>query len=460
MYQKSEMSKVISFRKWQLLFLLVSIILLLYLVTSFLRPSKKNVPSATTHINSHYIEWPELRVADDSEAWFKKYCMKSESPLSLENYPEIIEVWKSSTDLPCMDMYKRFSAIFTITENPAKVVIPETFATKVKGWLGGNEKLFNNVKDQRILFIYNEYTREENVYNPLREKRPMSKPPRPEREYVEEISEKTAQTCDFCRYKTNTAEDVFGRVEGEFSFTAANTFKLDHWHTLSLIKKHHPLNWTNTQFMDLMKTSQKWLQKAYAIDHSYKYPMLIWDMLPHGGASQIHPHVHNFLDRTRYQGAVENWRMAANLYTKDHPKNNYFSDLIMIHMSLGLGVKYGKAVALASLVPKKDNEVIIISEEADQDFFDLLYFTFRAFIDDMEKLCYSSGIGLPSLDPEDRLGRIPAFARLITRGPVEDIRSDISSLELFTAQNANTDPYKVIQFIRNSIKKRDRRHKS
>lgn len=56
----------------------------------------------------------------------------------------------------------------------------------------------------------------------------------------------------------NTAEDVFGRVEGEFSFTAANTFKLDHWHTLSLIKKHHPLNWTNTQFMDLIKTSQKW----------------------------------------------------------------------------------------------------------------------------------------------------------------------------------------------------------
>ena len=44
------------------------------------------------------------------------------------------------------------------------------------------------------------------------------------------------------------------------------------------------------------------LQKAYAIDQSYKYPMLIWDMLPHGGASQIHPHVHNFLDRTRYQG--------------------------------------------------------------------------------------------------------------------------------------------------------------
>ena len=45
-------------------------------------------------------------------------------------------------------MYKRFSAIFTITQNPAKVVIPESFAKKVKGWLGGNIELFNNVKDQ------------------------------------------------------------------------------------------------------------------------------------------------------------------------------------------------------------------------------------------------------------------------------------------------------------------------
>lgn len=52
-------------------------------------------------------------------------------------------------------MYKRFSAMFTITENPAKVVIPETFATKVKGWLGGNEKLFNNVKDQVCIYFCN-----------------------------------------------------------------------------------------------------------------------------------------------------------------------------------------------------------------------------------------------------------------------------------------------------------------
>ena len=34
---------------------------------------------------------------------------------------------------------------------------------------------------QVIIYIYNEYTREENVFNPLREKRPVAKPEVPER---------------------------------------------------------------------------------------------------------------------------------------------------------------------------------------------------------------------------------------------------------------------------------------
>ena len=44
------------------------------------------------------------------------------------------------------------------------------------------------------------------------------------------------------------------------------------------------------------------LKKAYKENHSYKYPMFVWDLLPHAGASQIHPHMHGFLDTDRYQG--------------------------------------------------------------------------------------------------------------------------------------------------------------
>lgn len=44
-------------------------------------------------------------------------------------------------------MYKKFFVIFIIIENLVKVVILEIFVIKVKGWLGGDEKFFNNVKD-------------------------------------------------------------------------------------------------------------------------------------------------------------------------------------------------------------------------------------------------------------------------------------------------------------------------
>lgn len=404
--------------------------------------------------NQEYNEWPGFRVdISHDEKWLKSSCLKSSDELTLDRLPEILNAWKSSSDVECKKIFTMFNAIFTITSHPAKVVIPDTFAVKVKKWLGNKEDLFRWVKAQTVMFIYNEYTREQNVYNPLREKRPMGIPPRPEREYVEELVQKTQPSCDFCKYKLNTAEDTFGRIESEHSFTAANTFKLDSWHTLILTKKHHPLNWTYVEYRDMISTAQKWLSRAYEQNSRYKYPMFVWDLLPHAGASQVHPHIHGFLDADRYQGAIENWRVGADEYNEDYPSQNYFSDLVTVHAALGLAVKYGNAVAIASILPKKDNEVIVFSESASEDFFKLQYYVYRAFIDDMQKLCYSSGFALPSMD-NDNKGKLPAYVRAITRGAVEEIRSDISSLELFTSQNANTDPYKLIKYIRESIQKR------
>ena len=53
---------------------------------------------------------------------------------------------------------------------------------------------------------------------------------------------------------------------------------------------------------------------------------------------------------TSYSGAVENWRVGADEYTEDFPNHNYFSDLVSVHMSLGLAVQFGDAVAIASIV--------------------------------------------------------------------------------------------------------------
>ena len=55
-----------------------------------------------------------------------------------------------------------------------------------------------------------------------------------------------------------TAEDKFGHIEGIFSYSSANTFKLDRWHALFMLRTHHPLNWNAEQFLDWMETAQKW----------------------------------------------------------------------------------------------------------------------------------------------------------------------------------------------------------
>ena len=48
------------------------------------------------------------------------------------------------------------------------------------------------------------------------------------------------------------------RLESKFSFTASNAFKMDKWHALFALKKHHPLNWSLEEYMDMMNLSIKW----------------------------------------------------------------------------------------------------------------------------------------------------------------------------------------------------------
>jgi len=72
------------------------------------------------------------------------------------------------------------------------------------------------------------------------------------------LYEQTKDNCDFCNYGNFTALDALGRIETVHSYTAANAFKLDRWHGLVMLRKHHPFNWNEEQFLDLMSTMMKW----------------------------------------------------------------------------------------------------------------------------------------------------------------------------------------------------------
>lgn len=438
-----------NMRRWAAVFILFSLCMVMF----FLLGSMSLPP----HLNPDSSRWRPYRfqIVKD-KAWFESTCLESGLPVVFEDLEKVMKEWRESTNKECRKLFFTFLKIFRVNFQEGDVVIPDKFSDKVKNWLGNKEELFKEAKKQTVISIYNHYTREQNLYNPIRSKRPMSVPKIPDREYIDQIARESQASCDFCKYKDATAEDVFGRIDNKYSYSASNTFKLDRWHALFMLKSHHPLNWTLEQFLDLMDTGQQWFSQVYKLEQTHKFPSMIWDLLPHAGASQIHPHIHGFIDKDAYQGVMELWRKAALDYNTDVSGHNYFTDVIEMHSILGLTVTYGKAVAFANLVPKRDNEIVVVSEKPDRDFYLLWYFVMRAFLDDMGSgnSCFSSGIAFPSMSGAVNSNSLPAYVRVLTRGAVSDIRSDISSLELFTAANANTDPYKVIEIIRQSVNKR------
>ncbi|XP_033111350.1 uncharacterized protein LOC117112387 [Anneissia japonica] len=130
---------------------------------------------------------------------------------------------------------------------------------------------------------------------------------------------------------------------------------------------------------------------------------------------------------------IRDRRLSAIRYAKENGGNNYFTELLQVHNALGLATKFGNASAMAYLTPKNDNEVIIMSKTANLDFFRLLFYVIKAFTEDMKLYAWSLAMFLPKLEPWVAPGfdDIPALVRIVSRGPVNSPRSDISAMELF-----------------------------
>lgn len=450
------MSTVIKWKKnWLLLIcVMVLVLVIFYLSSAMIMTDKKfnfNPVETMSADRRNYAIWPnfEKNSALDND-FFKSTCAPN-SNFSITGLVDIKKHWAVSKNSRCRDLFDKFISIFTIDARKASLSLPSTFQTKVKGWLANNEQLYQEVFDQDVIHIISEFTHEHTVFNPLRDKRPVSPPKEPENSYFSTLLKESSENCDFCNYKDYTAEHTFGRVESKHSFSASNIFKIDTLHALLALKKHDPLHWKLEEFLDLFQLVNTWIAKANKNFPNAHYPGVVWDVLPKCGASQVHPHLHVVLDQQRYPGVVETWRRGAQEFYQQH-NSNYFSDLVAVYTALNLTVTYGTAVAFASLVPRKDHEIVVMSETASSDFYILLYFVLRGLIDDVHKMCFSMGIALPAVNVAE--GKLPAYARVITRGYVTDIRADISSLEMFLATNVNIDPYKTIEIVRNSMKTR------
>lgn len=110
---------------------------------------------------------------------------------------------------------------------------------------------------------------------------------------------------------------------------------------------------------------------------------------------------------------------------------------------------------MAYITPQKDFEVIVISHKPCLDFFRLVFFTIRTFMDDLEQYALSMGFVFPKRGTKytDNGNELPMMVRIVSRGSADMARSDISSFDLFGTPNVNKDPFKVIESLRKSLKK-------
>ncbi|XP_071438721.1 uncharacterized protein [Hetaerina americana] len=381
--------------------------------------------------------------------WYEMNCFDGKLHSTIGKTPVNLDSWSQAFERRCQILWGKFQKIYTVDVREGKIEYSNAFENKLKLWFHDMEYLVQAMKSQSSIHVRNQYTKEHTIYNPLRANRPMQPQNKDPKVYVDELSSATKKMCDFCNYEKLTAKDIFGRIEGKHSVTAANAFKLDKWHGLMLSKRHNPSEITEEEFVDLFNTTLKWFKKVNSIDKSSRFSNVLWDSLPHAGASQLHPHIHGLMDSEHYYGILEE-QNAASLEYYEATGNNYWEDIIEIHHALGLTKRFGGAIAITSLTSRKDNEVILLSDEPSLDLFRLLYYVVQTYYQKFKLYCHSSGMAFPVLG-ERRDRSLPALIRIATRGDCGSVRSDISSLELYTAYNVNVDVYKVISNISDTV---------
>ncbi|XP_062522744.1 uncharacterized protein LOC134197434 [Corticium candelabrum] len=415
-----------------------------------------NLDGHRPHSSSEVLVALELE-PNFTPKWFAQECVGAVTVgFSVENLFDMVATWCNvRRSQRCRQLCEKFNGIYSLSKREGQVVLPDTFVPKVRKWLGGNEELLKQVNRQSVTSVFNIYTHEGTLFSPLRAKRPGSGDFSPDVDkYIDELNRNSEKDCDFCNYKTMTAQSVFPRVESKLTASASNAFIYDGFHGLLFPRSHHPVKFSEEEVVDMMQTTIKWFKAGYNVDRSFKYPHMMWDILPKASASQPHPHVQVSLSPDHHYGQMEHLRISANQYAADHNRN-YFTDVIELHHALGLTVKVGQAVAIAYLTPRKTNEVIVLSKTATDDFFRLIFYVIQALFD-QKIYAISSATVFPALHHFENppANDLPAMSRIISRGGATSPRGDISAMELFGASNVFSDPWNVIANVQKSVYKR------
>ncbi|ORC93182.1 uncharacterized protein TM35_000025080 [Trypanosoma theileri] len=347
--------------------------------------------------------------------------------------------------------------IFDVHSDAARMSVPASFRSKAMAMFsaygGTKEQLLQAIETQRIIEVWNRVTGENAVFNNIRSFRPgggsggsnTAEKLAVTKLYTDGSGE---ATCDFCS-KVRTAEDIFGRITGNYSYTASNVAKLSKWHGLIITNAHNPLAFDEEVIADIITVSHKWFKKVHSEDPLHIYPNIICDIGKKASASQIHLHLQMALTRYHYFSGTEQLLRAAAFYSKIN-KSSYWNDIVFLHDMIGLSVSVGDCVILSNICPRKEKELFVLCKDPESPSFAraiaIALMTLRDAAD-VHSLSFVLSYPPFGKSGDYHLGDIPAFMRVIDRGSAFDSRADTGALEYFGSTYIATDPYKIVPHI-------------
>jgi hypothetical protein len=273
------------------------------------------------------------------------------------------------------------------------------------------EKKYKNLKEQKITVIKNKILLKETHFNLLRGKR--------QKPSFEKIIE---EFCPFCDPKKYTPEDEIGRLENKYSITSSNLLKGAKNHSLVIFKKHKDIGLKDIK--GALELSFLWFKK----NKGNKF--LIWNYLWRSGASISHPHfqlysLENLPEKLKFIKERINW------YKKSY-KSDYFDDLFKLHKKIGLAKESKGLKILIELAPFKEKEVIILSKDWEENIKELskLLFLYKKISESFNLFLFYDG-------------DFKKLGFLVDRGSLNELNSDIGSLEIYSFSIVSSDPFKL-----------------
>ncbi len=100
-----------------------------------------------------------------------------------------------------------------------------------------------------------------------------------------------------------TTFPITSRLDSKLATTSANIFKFRPAHILVFPKHHNALPlMTERELQEVFALALRWAWEEHQLDSRGTHLSLIFDAMPHRGASQVHPHLHAILGRGEYPG--------------------------------------------------------------------------------------------------------------------------------------------------------------